>query len=443
MTKNQIAQKLSVVIPAFNEEAIICHVIREALKPIEVTEVIVVNDGSTDRTEEKVLKEFEKNKKFVYLKHKQNKGKGLALKTGLIKAKEEVILFLDADLKNMTEHKIRKIFLPVLHDEVDVSRGAFSARTRRVTDFAVKPMLKILFPDMDLEDPITGQICAKKTFLKKVDFENRYGVDIGLLFDAMEMNQRIVEVDIGKLKTKDSDIETVKEMARQVLETMIKKAGLIQHKYKLVLFALDNTIIGKEGFTWFFKKLGIVDGIKENNRLLDGGKIDQEEYFKRNAMLYKGMNLVEVEKIAAKIPLAHYSQEVINALKKRKYKVAIISANFSPMVAPIAKHLGVDLVRCIYLENKNGILTGELTSASRKIWLTDQYETSSRRAFRATLRKTKIKPIETIVVAHNEKYLPICEKAGLSIAFRPKSKELKAKVDKVISYHAEILAIIE
>lgn len=443
MNKNYLQKKVSVVIPAFNEEEIVCHVIKEALKSREVSEVILVNDGSTDQTEQQVLKNFNGEKKLIYIKHKQNKGKGKALKSGVDRAHEEVILFLDADLANMNSKKIRSIYLPVLKDEVDVSRGAFSQRMRRVTDFAVKPMLKILFPKLDFQDPITGQVCAKRSFLQKVSLENHYGVDIALLLDAMALNQRIKEVNIGKLKTKNSDVDTIKEMARQVLETMIKKAGFIQHKYNLVLFALDNTIIGTEGFSWFFKKLKIEKEIARHNDLLEKGKINQGEYFKRNALLFKGMDVDVVAEIAKKIPLVKYSKEVIEALEKRKYKVAIISANFSPMVEPIAKTLGVDFVRCIYLEIKNKKYTGELSAVSKKIWLTDDYETAIKQAFNATLRKTKVKALETVVVAHNEKFLPLFKRAGLSIAHKPKSKELKVAADKTITLPAEILAIIE
>jgi phosphoserine phosphatase len=238
-------------------------------------------------------------------------------------------------------------------------------------------------------------------------------------------------------------VETIKEMARQVLETMIKKAGFIQHKYNLVLFALDNTIVGKEGFSWFFKKLKIEKEIAYHNDLLEKGKINQGGYFKRNALLFKGMDVEVVKEITKKIPLVKYSKEVVETLEKRKYKVAIISANFSPMVEPIAQTLGVDFLRCIYLEVKNKKYTGELSAISKKIWLAEDYETAIKQAFNATLRKTKVKPLETVVVAHNEKFLPLFKKAGLSIAYKPKSRELKEAAAKTISLPAEILAIIE
>ncbi|HOX41212.1 MAG TPA: HAD-IB family phosphatase [bacterium] len=443
MTIQKIYEKLSVVIPAYNEADRFEYVLGEVLKVPEVSEAIFVDDGSSDDTEEKIKPFLKDNPRLVYLRHRQNKGKGAALKSGIKKARNEVILFLDADLKNITARKIKIIAMPVLTDQVDVSRGSFRRKRGRVTEYAVKPMMKILFPEIYFEQPISGQICAKKSFLETLDFEDKYGVDIGILFDAINSGQRIVEVDIGKLDHKANPEENIAEMSRQVLETMIKKAGLIQHKYKMVVFTLDNTLIQKDSLRFIFEKLKLTSEFEVLSEKLRKEEIAFPEFATSVASLLKGVSAEKISKICDKVPLAKYAPEVITALKKRKYRVAILSSNFSPIVLPLAKRLGIDLVDCIYLEGSDDVLKGKISAPSRERWFTEGLEKAFQRGLNRILRKTELKCSEAIAVANSSKALPLIKAAGLGIAYRPSNSELKDHASKTISLLPELLAIIE
>ncbi len=435
-------KEFSAVVPAYNEAKRFPKVVRELLSVAQLKEVILVDDGSVDDTE-RIAQNFKNEPRFVFLKHRKNKGKGAALQTGISKTKSEVILFLDADLENITAAKVKKIVDPVLRDEVDVARGAFRRRRGRVTEYAVKPMMAILFPGMYFEQPISGQICAKKSFLESVDFESRYGVDIGLLFDAIESGQRIIEVDIGRLIHKANEEDVIGEMSRQVLETMIKKAGLIQHKYRLVIFTLDDTLIAKKTLNSVFKKLGILSDIEKNSDLLSSEKISMSDFLRRNAKLFSAIPLEKISQICFKLALAKYSVEVINALQRRKYQVGIISSNFSPIVYSLAKRLGVANVEAVDLVEKNGVLTGEIAENSIKKWTYKTVEEAYKHAFDRMVKKSGAKSSEVVMVASAERTLPLMMSSGLGIAYKPKSQMLKAVADKTISVHAEILAIIE
>ncbi|TSC93276.1 MAG: family 2 glycosyl transferase [Candidatus Berkelbacteria bacterium Athens1014_28] len=437
-----IYNKFSAVVPSYNESKRCTRVISELLKIKELFELIFVDDGSTDDTEN-TAKDFFNDPRFRYIKHKKNKGKGAALFSGIQKAKSDVILFLDADLQNITAAKIKRIVYPVLKDEVDVARGAFRRRRGRVTEYAVRPMMEILFPGMYFEQPISGQICAKKSFLKSVSFEKRYGVDIGLLFDAIESGQRIIEVDIGKIVHKANKEDVIGEMSRQVLETMIKKAGLIQHKYKLVIFTLDDTLIKKSALDSIFKKLGVLKEIEKNSELLRVNKIDMADFLHKNARLFEGISIEKITEITDKISLAKYSYEVIHALRKRKYQVGIISSNFSPIVASLARRLGVPNIESVGLVDKNGLLTGKITEGSVKKWSYPTIEETYRHAFVRMVKKSEVRSSEVVMVASSERAIPLMTSSGLSIAYHPKSPWVKTIADKTISLHAEILAIIE
>lgn len=435
--------KFSAIIPAYNEAKTISHVITEVLKTKHLGELIVVDDGSSDDTQE-ALNIFKDDNRFLYIRHEKNKGKGGALKTGLKKAKNEVILFLDADLKNITAAKILKIVLPVLKDDVDLSRARFSRRLGRVTEIAAKPMMRILFPDHQFDQPITGQICGKKEFFKSVDFDAKWGVDIGILLDAIDSGQRIQEVNIGKLEHRHHTDSELAVMAEQVLETMIKKAGLIQHKYKMIIFTLDQTLISKDSIPFVLRKLGLHRNITILTDQLESGRITYPEYLLAAAREFKGKSQSEIDEACDKIELTPYASEVLRALKQRKFAVAIVSPSLSPIVSSIARRFGITNLASVDLEQTaDGILTGEITKQAKQYWLSRDIDSAMVEATRRVSRKVDVKPSEAVIVASTSRAQPIFNMVGLSLAYRTKSLEVRRTADKTIQVLAEILALVE
>ena len=90
---------VSVVIPAYNAERFIEKSIKSALEQPEVSEVLIVDDGSTDNTEsilKKLIAQYQKLKVY-YHSGKSNKGRSASRNLGILKAKANYIAFLDAD----------------------------------------------------------------------------------------------------------------------------------------------------------------------------------------------------------------------------------------------------------------------------------------------------------------------------------------------------------
>lgn len=94
---------LSLVMPAYNEEANVSAAIRAAARAgerfAEDYEVIVVDDGSRDRTADRVREEARVNPRVRLLQHPQNRGFGAALKTGLKAAEKPLVFYTDSDLQ--------------------------------------------------------------------------------------------------------------------------------------------------------------------------------------------------------------------------------------------------------------------------------------------------------------------------------------------------------
>lgn len=99
---------VSAVIPVLNEENTIKNVVEALKKSHFVDEIIVVDDGSTDRTAE-VAKET--SARVISLS--ENRGKAGAMEVGVSEAAHDIILFIDGDIQNLTSEHIKKMVLPV------------------------------------------------------------------------------------------------------------------------------------------------------------------------------------------------------------------------------------------------------------------------------------------------------------------------------------------
>lgn len=117
--------KLSIVIPAFNEERTIVDVLNKIidiqLADIE-KEIIVIDDGSKDSTVQKVKGLTEKNKQITLVRHKINQGKGAAVVTGIKRSTGDLILIQDAD-SEYDPADIPRLLKPILDKKAQVVYG--------------------------------------------------------------------------------------------------------------------------------------------------------------------------------------------------------------------------------------------------------------------------------------------------------------------------------
>ena len=248
--------KVSVIIPAYNEEDTVAKVV-EVVKSVSVVdEIVVVNDGSADNTEAEALKAG-----AIVINHKVNKGKGEALYTGYKNSDCDIIAFIDADIYNLTSKKVESMIRPILEGKTDITKTKFARESGRVTELTAKPLLNYFFPEISFEQPLSGQFAARREILKKINFEKDYGVDVGIVIDADVLGISIMEVDIGAIEHDMSSLADLNMMANEVVRTIIGRANKygrvvmideIGHYIRTAVVGLSLIILGL--FTIFFVK---------------------------------------------------------------------------------------------------------------------------------------------------------------------------------------------
>ncbi len=169
-------KKVSIVICTFNEEKTIENVVRKCSEYNPESEIIVVDDGSKDKTEE-ILKNLNKEISFKNICLSENKGKSNAMVVGVENAQNEVILFFDADISDIKEEHFKQLLNPIIDEnpEADMILGIPS---ETLIDYRVNPFKSL-----------TGERALLKKDIEPI-LENirdiRFGVEtyINLYFQA-------------------------------------------------------------------------------------------------------------------------------------------------------------------------------------------------------------------------------------------------------------------
>lgn len=177
-------KKLSIVIPVYNEEKFIRKTIETVVKADSLgleKEVIIVEDGSTDRSNQKI-KNTNKKVKFRLIEKKKNEGKGTAVKEGFLASTGDIVLIQDADLEYSPDD-YPLLLEPFLKNEADVVYGSrfVSNRPHRVLYFwhylgnFIVTTLSNAFTNLNLTDIETGYKVFKGEMIRKIakDLESR------------------------------------------------------------------------------------------------------------------------------------------------------------------------------------------------------------------------------------------------------------------------------
>ncbi len=444
---------VSVIIPALNEEKTIRQVINLVSSSPVVNEILVIDDKSFDNT----IKQSRLPKVRIYTSPLI--GKGASMRDGMLLAKNEVIVFIDADILTYPANVVELLSGPILNGEADFVKSCFDRQAGRVTELVAKPLLSILFPELArFSQPLSGMIGAKKSWLKKIDFENDYGVDIGILLDMDAMGARIKEVNIGYIENRMQSWEQLGKMSREVSRSILKRVKSIEENNLETLenisvirtqmdYAIRESLIGKEKMIIFDMDNTLLEGsfiitaaeeFKFKDELIKIVTENSNPYTRTKsiARLLKNKSFDEILDVVDKIKIIDDAALVIKELKKKGYICGIISDSYDIVTNHLKNKLKMDFSIGNELEFSRSIATGEVKVPSafmRNTHSKCNHDFCKSNVLFELAEKYKIDVKNIIAVGDSENDICLVKESGIGIAFCSKNNYLNLVADRIIT----------
>jgi glycosyltransferase involved in cell wall biosynthesis len=203
------AFQLSIIVPSFNEELRLPPSLERIAAYIDsskrTTEVLVVDDGSTDRTAEVAASFSKRIANFRVLQNGQNRGKGYSVRHGMLQARGEAVLFTDADLSAPIE-EAAKLLSALEKYDVAIGSRAMNRKLIEVHESPFREFAGIIFNAivrLVLLLPFVDTQCGFKAFRRercRIIFEQqrieRFGFDPELLYLARHHGLKAIEIPV-------------------------------------------------------------------------------------------------------------------------------------------------------------------------------------------------------------------------------------------------------
>ncbi|GAA3173517.1 MULTISPECIES: glucosyl-3-phosphoglycerate synthase [Streptomyces] len=242
--KRATGQTVSVVLPALNEEATVGEIVSVIRRDLVVgaplvDEVVVVDSGSTDRTAERAAAAGATvvHRDAILPRIPAVPGKGEVLWRSLLVTSGDIVCFVDADLRDFSSDFVTGIVGPLLTEPdvhlvkamydrpltvSDGPGGTAAGQGGRVTELMARPLLNMHWPRLaGFVQPLGGEYAARRTLLEQLPFPVGYGVELGMLVDALHLVglDALAQVDVGVRRHRHQDGQALGRMAAAIYRT--------------------------------------------------------------------------------------------------------------------------------------------------------------------------------------------------------------------------------
>ena len=256
--KNQKKLKISLAFPTLNEEATIgeeIEIIKEILfddHPL-LDEIVVIDSGSTDRTLEVAAEQGAKvyQASEILPGLKAFTGKGENLWKSLYVLEGDIIVWLDADIKNIHPKFVYGLVGPLLkYDHLQFVKAYYQRPIHlggdeheygggRVTEILVRPLFSLFFPELaQLFQPCSGECAARREILEALPFAAGYGIETGMLIDVYERfgPQAMAQTNLDLRIHRNQPANALGKMGFEILHAFLKRTeemGLVDLEKEL------------------------------------------------------------------------------------------------------------------------------------------------------------------------------------------------------------------
>ncbi len=275
--------RISLCLPTLNEEKTIAKeilIMKSELMthyPL-LDEIVVIDSGSTDKTREIArsygAKVYEAADILPNLE--KFKGKGENLWKALYITKGDIIVYLDADIKNIHHRFVYALVGPLLlFDNIKyckafydrpIATGKSKIRPTgggRVTELVIRPLFSLFFPQLtQIMQPLSGEYAGFRKIFEKIPFPIGYGVETSMILDIYEKwgLDVIAQVDLDRRVHRNQDTKALGKMSFVILKTFlnrIEKLGLIDVKQDIFNEMIQYNLVRNEYRPDTFKIEGV------------------------------------------------------------------------------------------------------------------------------------------------------------------------------------------
>ena len=264
--------KISLCLPTLNEEKTIAKeiiILKSELMtryPL-VDELIVIDSGSTDKTLD-IADSFGAD---VYIANEilpgleQFKGKGENLWKALYITKGDIIVYIDADIKNIHHRFAYGLIGPLLlGDQIKYTKAFYDRPIAigknkirptgggRVTELVIRPLFSLFFPELtQIIQPLSGEYAGFREIFENIPFPIGYGVETSMILDIYDKwgLDVIAQVDLDRRIHRNQDTKALGRMAFAILKTFInrqKRSGMIDLKEDLFDEIIQYNLVDNE-----------------------------------------------------------------------------------------------------------------------------------------------------------------------------------------------------
>jgi len=240
-------RRVAVCLPARNEAATVGTIVTSVCASLTrrgggadlVDDIVVVDDGSLDDTAAVARRAGAR----VVPARTTGGGKGQAMMVALDETDAELVVFLDADVRNFGPHYVTGLLGPLLENpgpgrpDVALVKGFYERPLHgekgaggRVTELVARPVIDLLFPHLSgVRQPLAGETAAPRTVLDKTGLAPGYGVELALLVDVAERFgvEQVAQVDLGVRIHRNRPLAELRPQATDVLGAALRRAGVI------------------------------------------------------------------------------------------------------------------------------------------------------------------------------------------------------------------------
>ena len=250
---------ISLCLPTLNEEKTIAKeiiIMKSELMmryPL-LDEIVVIDSGSKDKTVDIAASYGAEvyNADDILPDLEEYKGKGENLWKALYVTKGDILVYIDADIKNIHHRFAYALLGPlILNDEIKYSKAFYDRPIAiernimratgggRVTELVIRPLFSLFFPELtQIIQPLSGEYAGYRDLLDKIPFPIGYGVETSMILDIYEKwgLDVIAQVDLERRVHRNQDTKALGRMSFVILKTFfhrLKKLGLLETKQEM------------------------------------------------------------------------------------------------------------------------------------------------------------------------------------------------------------------